>query len=158
MQQFTIPQFIDVEDKIIGPVTTRQFVIILAGFVLMAISYKLFDFALFLTISIILLLLIVLFAFIKINGRPFHFFLINITQTFARPKLRAWNNKNKTAISYDQPDGNDITDKSSFEPVAFKPKKLVESRLNELSLIVDTRGSYQGEQDVGVEVKPFKSK
>ena len=45
MQQFTVPQFIDVEDKIIGPITTRQFVIMLAGFTLIGISYKLFDFS-----------------------------------------------------------------------------------------------------------------
>ena len=31
MQQFTVPQFIDVEPKIIGPITTRQFLIFLAA-------------------------------------------------------------------------------------------------------------------------------
>ncbi|KKS92044.1 MAG: hypothetical protein UV69_C0039G0006, partial [Parcubacteria group bacterium GW2011_GWE2_43_12] len=31
MQQFVVPQFIDVEDKIIGPITVRQFIIIMVG-------------------------------------------------------------------------------------------------------------------------------
>ena len=158
MQQFTIPQFIDVEDKIIGPITTRQFIIILTGFVLMAISYKIFDFALFLATSIILLIIIVVFAFIKINGRPFHFFLINVTQTFKRSKLRTWNNGDKPASDNNQLSKDDIANKNSLKPANFKPKKIVESRLNELSLIVDTQGSYQGERDVEVEVKSFKSK
>ena len=47
MQQFTVPQFIDVEDKVIGPITVRQFIIMLAGFLAIAICYKLLDFAAF---------------------------------------------------------------------------------------------------------------
>jgi len=158
MQQFTIPQFIDVEDKIIGPITTRQFIIMLTGFVLMAISYKIFDFSLFVATSVILLIIIVVFAFIKINGQPFHFFLVNITQTLKRAKLRTWNNGDKPLDISSQLSEKDIANKDSLKPANFKPKKIVESRLNELSLIVDTQGSYQGEGDVGTEVKSFKSK
>ena len=53
MQQFVIPQFIDVEDKIIGPITVRQFIIMLAGGGLVFISYKLSDFTLFLFFFIV---------------------------------------------------------------------------------------------------------
>ena len=52
-QQFTVPQFIDVEDQILGPITVRQFVIVLADGIFLAISYKLAD----LTLFIILLLI-----------------------------------------------------------------------------------------------------
>ena len=39
--QFVVPQFIEVEDKIFGPVTTRQFVVLLIGglFVFISFSY-----------------------------------------------------------------------------------------------------------------------
>ena len=43
MQQFTVPQFIDFEDKIIGPITTRQFLILMGGFVAIALCYAIFD-------------------------------------------------------------------------------------------------------------------
>ena len=38
MQMFTVPQFIDVEDKIIGPITTRQFIICLVGLGLLVLA------------------------------------------------------------------------------------------------------------------------
>ncbi len=45
MRQFTVPQFIDVEDKIIGPLTVRQFLIMLTGFAVIGVSYKFADFS-----------------------------------------------------------------------------------------------------------------
>jgi len=144
MQQFTIPQFIDVEDKIIGPVTTRQFVIMLSGFLLIAICYKIFDFSLFLTVAITIFIISGIFAFIKINGRPFHLFVLNITQTIKRPGLRVWNKSILlTEDSYKQGE-SDIIEKSAVSPPKMYPTT---SRLAELSLIVDTQGVYQGEEE-----------
>jgi len=81
MQQFVVPQFIDVENKIIGPITTRQFVIFLVGALFIGAAYKLFDFALFITVGILILGICGIFAFGRINGRPFHYFLLNLIQT-----------------------------------------------------------------------------
>jgi hypothetical protein len=138
MQQFTVPQFIDVENKIIGPITTRQFLIILAAGIVAALSYRLFDFSLFLTITIIVLGLAVVFAFIKVNGRPFHFFILNIVQTLRRPRLRVWNNR---AII------TEVAEKTFVKPEAKPvPKEYYKkSRLAELALVVDTKGRYQGD-------------
>ncbi|MFH0955594.1 MAG: PrgI family protein [Candidatus Falkowbacteria bacterium] len=141
MQQFIVPQFIDVEDKIIGPVTTRQFVIMLGGFLIIAISYKLFDFSLFVTFGMITLLITGIFAFLKINGRPFHYFILNLFQTFKRSKLRIWHNGlSGLADNYG-------IEESSFAPAApvVSDKHYTTSRLAELSLIVDTKGAYRGE-------------
>ena len=52
MEQITVPQFLDVEDRIIGPITVRQFVILLVGSGLIFAAYKLSDFALFLFFSL----------------------------------------------------------------------------------------------------------
>ena len=98
MQQFTVPQFIDVEDKIIGPITTRQFLIILTAFVISAVSYKIFDFSLFLVITIFVMSTAGIFAFLKINSMPFHYFILNFIQTLKKPKLRVWNNKDEKAM------------------------------------------------------------
>ncbi len=139
MQQFTVPQFIDVENKIIGPLTVRQFLIVLTAGILSAISYRVFDFSLFLTITIILLLLAVVFSFVKINGRPFHYFILNILQTLRRPGARVWS-------KIDHPISE--TEKISLPEVAAKPmpKELYKkSRLSELALVVDTKGRYKGE-------------
>jgi len=139
MQQFTVPQFIDVENKIIGPLTTRQFLIILGAAIIMGISYKLFDFSLFLTISIPVFMITVLFSFVKINGRPFHLFILNLAQTLRRPGIRVWNNR--AVVSDEAPQVPVTKTEQKTVPKEFYKK----SRLAELSLIVDTKGRYKGE-------------
>ena len=47
-QRFIVPQFIDAEDKILGPITVRQFIIMIVGGLLIFAAYKLADFGLFL--------------------------------------------------------------------------------------------------------------
>ncbi len=143
MQQFTVPQFIDVEDKIIGPITTRQFVIMLSGFILMAIFYSIFDFSLFVTASVFVFAISGIFSFAKINGRPFHFFVLNVIQTLKRPNLRVWSQVDEIEIKVDDKKGKDILDQNIDMVKKNKPSL---SRLNELSLIVDTQGMYKGEE------------
>ena len=147
MQQFVVPQFIDVEDKIIGPITTRQFLILLTGALIIGLAYKLFDFTLFVVFSLLVLMVVGVIAFLKINGRPFHYFILNLIQTFRRPKLRVWYRDFKDfQLDYG-------VEESLVSPSA-KPteKHYTASRLAELSLIVDTKGAYQGESDAS-EVK-----
>lgn len=139
MQQFTVPQFIDVESKIIGPITTRQFLIFLASAILIAASYKLFDFSLFLVVGIAILAIAIIFAFVKINGRPFHFFILNLTQTMRRPHLRIWNNRETEVAEVPEP----AAPKAETPAPAKEPYQ--KSRLAELALVVDTKGRYKGE-------------
>jgi hypothetical protein len=141
MQQFTVPQFIDVEDKIIGPITARQFVIFLVAAIIVAISYKFFDFSLFLTFAIIVFLIAVVFGFIKINGRPFHFFLLNIIQTWRRPGIRIWNNRLASVVDKEK------IPTLKFDSTKSSKEYYKKSRLAELSLVVDTEGEYQGAED-----------
>lgn len=142
MQQFTVPQFIDVEDKVIGPLSVRQFIIMLLDFGLVFLAYKTFDFSLFLFSSIIIVVVGFVFAFIKINGASFHYFLLNIFQTLKRRPLRVWNR---------------VVEPSEMEEImpVFKAKEDVmrpavsSSHLSRLSLVVDTQGYYSGEEDEG---------
>lgn len=143
MQQYTVPQFIDVEAKIIGPITTRQFLIFLAAALIIFISFKVFDFGLFLMVSIVVFLLAGTFAFLKVNGRPFHYFVLNLVQTLKKPTVRVWNHQHP---SFEEKENKEF----KFEEVIVN-KKLNESQLAELSLIIDTKGKYQGDngnQDV----------
>lgn len=141
MQQFNVPQFIDVEDKVMGPVTARQFVILLGCAVLGAIAYKLFSLLGFIVATVIIFILGSILAFMKINGRPFHFFILNLFQTLKKPKIRVWNNqlaKTKAEISGEEVEVVVEVAKIQKKPIYAK------SKLAELSLIVDTGGVYQG--------------
>ena len=142
MQQFTVPQFIDVESKIIGPITTRQFLIFLGAAIVIGISYRLFDFSLFLLITVLVIIIAGFFAFFKINGRPFHFFILNLIQTWRRPSLRVWNHK--LNIIDDNIKEADI----KIDPQIPQKEIYHSSRLAELSLVVDTKGRYRGEDEL----------
>ncbi len=141
MDQIVVPQFLDVEDKIIGPITVRQFIEMLIGGMLVFIFYRIFDFSLFVLASIIVIVFTLVVAFVKINGQSFHYFILNLISTLKNPRLKVWR--------------KDISDLSlkrarEKEPAIRLPNTMIRhqvsaSRLSELALIVDTGGVYQGE-------------
>jgi len=141
MQQFTVPQFIDVEDVIFGPVTTRQFIIFLVDGLFLFLAYKIFSFTVFAVVLAIFGGAGLVLAFVKINGQSFHLFLLNFLQTLVKPPVRVWN-KELTA--------RDLKFYLQVEPVIPPPPKPVKealkmSKLNELSLVVNTGGVYRPE-------------
>lgn len=144
MQQFVVPQFIDVEDKIIGPITVRQFIVLLVGGGFSFVAYKLSDLALFVFEFAVIGLFTFTLAFIKINGRPIHYLLLNFFQTSKKPKLRVWQKKflKSELKTYSK------TKTVELPPIIRTKNKVRVSRLAELSLIVDTGGVYQGEESM----------
>lgn len=142
-QQFVVPQFIDSEPKLLGPITPRQFVILFAAVLLCALLKVLLSFWLFIAFTIVISIIALVIAFVKINGQSFHYFLLNIIQTFRKPKTRVWR-KNLSDDYLRQ----FIHREAVKEEVKFVRKQFVgTSRLNELSLIVNTGGAYRPESD-----------
>ncbi len=143
MQQFTVPQFIDVEDKIFGPITVRQFVILLADGLVLFVCYKLADLALFVLLLAIFGGFGLVLAFVKINGQPFHYFILNFLQTMQKPALRVW------IKHYTNADLRFLAkmEKIVPAPVNIPRKELpISSKLNEMALLVDTGGVYRPEE------------
>jgi len=141
MRQATVPQFLDVEDKIIGPITIRQFIIMVVGALMIFLEYKLSDMALFLLLGLPTFGVFGTLAFLKINGMPFHYFILNVIQTFKRANLRIWAREQKTKIK----------EEKTAEELLVKETKIVKrtvtrSRLSDLSLIINTGGVYRGEE------------
>ena len=137
MQQFTVPQFIDVESKIIGPLTVRQFLIMLAAAAFIFIAYKVFDFTLFVLVAVFIFAVAAIFAFVKVNGQGFHFFILNVISTIRKPSVRIWNHHLTT---YAEKEKQEI----KFESTEIN-KNLNAAQVAELSLVVDTSGKYRGE-------------
>ena len=142
MDQFVVPQFIDVEDKIFGPITTRQFIILITGGLLIFISYKLADIALFIFLLAFLGGLTLVLAFVKINGQPFHYFLLNLLQTVKRPSRRIWVKKFSSAELKEFSESGKVI---IVEPVQEIPR-MSYNRIRDLSLIVNTGGYYHPEE------------
>lgn len=140
--QFVVPQFIDVEDKIIGPITTRQFIMAVVATLLVFLSYKFADTVLFALEALLIVGVYVLSAFIKVNGQPFYRFALSVARSLTRPQLRVWSKAGSASASAKQK-------VASVEEEALPVARVapVRSRtLSELSLLVDTGGRYRPEE------------
>ncbi|NCN25622.1 hypothetical protein COT94_03215 [Candidatus Falkowbacteria bacterium CG10_big_fil_rev_8_21_14_0_10_37_14] len=147
MQQFTVPQFIDVEAKIVGPLSIRQFLVLMVGGIFVVIFYRIFDFSLFLVSAILTIMLAAIFAFTKIRGMDFHYFLLCFIQTTGKPMIRTWNRVPEMDNHDDliPPSGRSNN----------SPRRFTTSHLNKLSLIVDTKGYYSSE-DAGSDINVYR--
>ena len=144
MEQFTVPQFIDVEDKIFGPITVRQFIIFIVAGIILFLEFKLSDVTFFIFLAIPTVCIFGTFAFVKVNTMPFHFFLINVIQTLKKPSLRVWSRElinPNNSVNKKEEEKEDL----NLIPPKFTKAKVIKSRLSDLSLIIDTGGAYKGE-------------
>ena len=93
--EFNVPKNIEIEDKVVGPLTLKQFLYLAgAGAILFAIWFlvdKIWTFVVF-AIPIVGVSLVV--AFLKINGRPFLTFTATFFNFMIKPKLYIWKKKN----------------------------------------------------------------
>ncbi len=155
--QYIVPQFIDVEDKILGPLAVRQFIIILGGISLIVGSYQLVyklanQFSIFLFTAVGILVGMVAFAFVKVNGRPFHQFLLNVLQSLKNPRMRLWNNEVGERLAYRR-------EPPPPPPIPTK-QPLTQTKLAQLSMLVDTGGAYHDDEELlywGQTLNPSKS-
>ncbi len=144
MDQFTVPQFIDVEDKIFGPITSRQFIILIAAVGPILVAYKLADTALFVFLAFLIGGLAVMLAFVRINGQAFHYFILNIVQTLRRPSRRLWYKNYSAGELRGFIKASEEAKKPSSE--AKQERKSVSgTRIRDLSLMVNTGGYYKPE-------------
>jgi hypothetical protein len=134
---FLVPQFIDVETKIIGPVTTRQFIIMMVAGIIDFILYKLFVFTWFAVIALIVTGIFLMVAFLRINGMPLHYFFLNFVQTMKKPKLRVWQKVEITSLPKEE--------KMEVRKEFIAKPAISSSRLSTLSLIINTGGAYKEE-------------
>jgi hypothetical protein len=144
MRQFMVPQFIEVEDKILGPITVRQFIFMIAGGVIVFLAFRFADLALFIVISLLTLFIVFLFGFFKVNGAPFHEFILHLIEAAKKPSLRVWNNELTDAEIKEYLKPQEIRETQEEQ---VRKEMVSSSRLAEISLIVDTRGKYKGQED-----------
>ena len=88
--QFKVPQFIDIEDKLFGPFTFRQFVYLIGGVGLMYVIYKILPLWIGIFLIIPVGILSALLIFYKINEKPFIFYLEAGFNYFVSGKLYLW--------------------------------------------------------------------
>lgn len=88
--RFEVPQFIDIEDKIIGPLTWKQFVYVAGGSGILLVLYLTAPFIVFAIVGLPVGALAFSLAFHRVNNRPFSFFLESFFNYFTNKKLYLW--------------------------------------------------------------------
>jgi len=88
--RFQVPQFIDIEDKIFGPFTFHQFAFLIGGGAMVFAIYKILP----IWIGIFLMLpmagLTICLVFVKINNKPFIYYLEASFNYLLSNKLYVW--------------------------------------------------------------------
>ncbi|PIR04346.1 MAG: hypothetical protein COV59_01265 [Candidatus Magasanikbacteria bacterium CG11_big_fil_rev_8_21_14_0_20_39_34] len=144
MQQFVVPQFIDVEDKILGPLTVRQFIILLVGGGIIFLAFRFGDMSLKIFSLVIIGGLSLVFAFGKVGGQMFHYFLLNLAQSARKPSLRIWRKDyQKDELEYLRKRDTDTNVMKREERKVVKRE-----RIRDLALVVNTGGFYNPDDDL----------
>ena len=90
MAQYQVPQFIEVEDKIFGPFTLKQFLYLAGGAGLCLVFFTLLPLWLAIPLMIPVAGFAAALAFYKINGRPFVVAVEHAVSYFFGNKLYLW--------------------------------------------------------------------
>ncbi len=130
--RFEVPQFIDVEDKIFGPLTFKQFIYLIGGAGLAYVSYKLVPFPFWVILSGAFVIAGLLLAFYKVNNRPFIEVAQNWVTFMIKGKLYIWE-RSKPILKKPEP-----------APVPKAPEKIyTEKTVTDLAQNLDILDSYR---------------
>jgi PrgI family protein len=116
--QFEVPQFIEIEDKIFGPFTWRQFLYLGGGGGMVVVIFLLLPFYIAIIPAGLIGAFTAALAFYPINNRPFSDFLEAMYNHYRRNRLYLWQQTRS------------IVHKQSFTPTTSVSSRLPLSPIN----------------------------
>jgi hypothetical protein len=142
--QYRVPQNVDIEDKVIGPLSLRQFIFLLIGTAFILILYFVLIGPLRLLFWLLTLVIIGItgvFAFARYGDQPFEVFALGALKTLRTPKQRIW----KREVETETP----VAKADAPAKEISRPKSLTEVRgdLGHLAEIIDSGGRLNPGQD-----------
>jgi hypothetical protein len=142
--QFRVPQFIDMEDKIIGPLTLKQFGYVLGAGGLSYLIWKVvpIGFIAFMIIVPVASLFLSL-AFLKINNRPFGDLLESAFSYYTGGKIFTWKQPGPKLV------GNTHGEQALLETDRRNTiARIDQSKLHDLSLGLDVLDQEKSDEDL----------
>ncbi len=137
--RFQVPQFIEIEDKIFGPLTLKQFIYLAGAGGMLFILLKIFPVAIAIFFAIPIVALAVALAFYKINKRPFVLILESAFKYLLSHRLYVWKSKDIGQITAEK-----SKEKEAKEGVAEQGVTVPElsgSRLKDIAWSLDIKES-----------------
>lgn len=132
--RFNVPQFIEHEAKIIGPLTFRQFIYIGSAGVIAFILFYSVPGPFFFPIFILLALVSFALAFVKINGKPLPNMIVSFFNFLLSSRVYFWQKKEAETLKRAKLEVFEKKLNSSL-----KENLTRESQLQRLSTKIDTK-------------------
>jgi hypothetical protein len=139
--RFQIPQFIEVEDTIFGPLSFKQFIYLIGGGGIAYVLYRFLPFFIAILFIVPVLGLAGALAFYQINGKPFIHTLEAAFYFFQKKKLYLW----RKSEAKKQPKEKEKSVERAYNPITVP--RLSESKLKDMSW------SLEVERGIGVDKK-----
>lgn len=128
-----VPQYIDVEDKIAGPLTAKQLGWLIALGIILLVLWNLVPSPVFFIIGLPLTLLFVALAFYKPYGQPLGSFVVFGILYFFRPKVYIWKRTPQNIIKVPQ--------RMETKQTVAPDKHLTADSLRNLAELLDSEGA-----------------
>jgi hypothetical protein len=143
--QFQVPQFIDIEDKVIGPFTIRQFLYLAGAGVIIFILYKVLSVTITVILAIPIIVIAAALGFYKPNNQPLMVLIKSFLGFLRKPDFYVWK---KTLSKDNQPKLEEDIQLIKKEPIKTKIKP--EARLD------SARQAKENLQEIGWKVEVEK--
>jgi hypothetical protein len=144
-----VPQYIDVEDKIAGPLTAKQLGWIICLDIILLVLWNMVPLPVFFILALPITLLFVALAFYKPYGQPLGSFVVFGIMYFFKPKIYIWKRTPERAVS--------VAQKEKIKEIVVVDKHLTSQSLSDLARLLDSNGSV-AENDVEKILKQMPSK
>ncbi len=136
--QYQVPQFIEIEDKIFGPFTFKQFLYVAGGTALAFIIWSMLPGVISIPLGGVVLVFFLMAAFYKVNGRPFLHFIENFVKFKISKKLYLWKKEDKKV---------EKGKRTEAAPSEVVLPKLSQSKLKELTWGLDIHENVSEKND-----------
>ncbi len=136
--RFEVPQFIDIEDKLFGPLTFKQFIYLAGGGGIVFVLYKILPIIFAIPLMVIIASISLALSFYKFNNQPFLSIVQSFIQYLSKDKLYVWEkvtskqkpvNQKPAIISSPEPQPN-VVDHRKIESIARNLDILDKTRYN----------------------------
>ena len=135
MGTYKVPQNVEAEDKILGPLSIKQFIYAVIG-----LAYGFLTFALFKSFILIWIfigipptLAMLALGLYQREDQPLETYILAVAQFILRPKMRIWDKEPIAEVFHLQPPPPKVKDE-------IRDSREVRSQLQQLAELVDTRG------------------
>lgn len=131
--RFQVPQFIEIEDKIFGPLTFKQFIYIAGGVGICVVLWTFLPNFLAIIISIPVAVFAAALAFYKVNDKPFIYMIESFFTYTMGSKLYIWKKEERKA------EQNQANMAQARQIEQIQVPKLSDSKLKELTWSLDIK-------------------